>query len=73
MITLHDVYERDSDEVKAAVLAFGALHVARAGSPDSEPDWKQAEKHFTLVIEEIMGAGAHPSVGTMDGRIRLVL
>ncbi|MCX5250327.1 hypothetical protein OG895_34825 [Streptomyces sp. NBC_00201] len=58
MITLHDVYEQGSDAVKAAVLAFGDRHRPRDASPDAEPDWKRAEKHFTSLIEVIMGTAA---------------
>ncbi|MGW5931896.1 hypothetical protein ACWF2L_37515 [Streptomyces anulatus] len=51
MISLHEVHKYGSDAVKAAVLAFGARH-----RPDgAEPDWKRAEKHFTYLIEIIMG------------------
>lgn len=54
MITLHEVYERGSVSVKAAVLSFGARHLHDAAS-GPEPDWKTAERHFTCLIERIMG------------------
>lgn len=55
MITLHDVYEQGGEAVKAAVRAFGARHPAD-GSVAAEPDWESAERHFTSLIETIMGA-----------------
>ncbi|MFI6864346.1 hypothetical protein ACIBKZ_31385 [Streptomyces sp. NPDC050421] len=59
MITLHEVHEKGSEAVKAAVLAFGARHpFGNAG-----PDWKWAEKHFTYLIEAIMGPATPPQVG----------
>ncbi|MGW6605210.1 hypothetical protein [Streptomyces sp. NPDC055036] len=58
MITLHDVYKQGSETVESAVLAFGARHPLNAAAPDAEPDWKWAEKHFTRLIEVIMGTAA---------------
>lgn len=55
MISLHEVFEQGTDAVKAAVLAFGTRHPPQAARPDAEPDWKQAERHFTHLIETIMG------------------
>ncbi|MEU5958774.1 hypothetical protein [Streptomyces sp. NPDC047525] len=67
MITLHEVYEQGSDTVKAAVTAFGARHPLRRGDgPNPEPDWKWAEKHFTYLIESIMGPAAPPQFGDTD-------
>ncbi|WP_328876008.1 hypothetical protein OHT76_41305 [Streptomyces sp. NBC_00287] len=63
MISLHDVYEQGSDAVKAAVHAFGARHRPQGAGPDAEPDWKWAEKHFTYLIEAIMGTAAAPQTG----------
>ncbi|MFD7875887.1 hypothetical protein ACFV5G_17595 [Streptomyces sp. NPDC059766] len=60
MISLHDVYVQGSDAVKAAVITFGTRHPANHGDPISEPDWKQAEKHFTYLIEDIMGTAVPP-------------
>ncbi|MCW8382433.1 hypothetical protein [Streptomyces justiciae] len=59
MITLHEAYEQGSDDVKAAIQAFGASHpstVPTPGATPPEPDWKTAEKHFTQLTEVIMGA-----------------
>ncbi|MEU6655957.1 hypothetical protein ABZ904_43025 [Streptomyces sp. NPDC046900] len=58
MISLHEVFERGTDAVKSAVLAFGARHLPDAVGLNTEPDWKQAEKHFTQLIEVIMGSAA---------------
>ena len=58
MITLHQVFEQGTEAVKDAVLAFGARHPLAASPADSEPDWKTAEKHFTHLIEVIMGTTA---------------
>ncbi|GGQ49839.1 hypothetical protein ACFFKE_08680 [Streptomyces mutabilis] len=69
MITLYDVYEEGSDAVKDAVLAFGARHPSIGGA-DAEPDWKTAEKHFTQVIETIMGSASPLSPGSTDGAVR---
>ncbi|MDG9709597.1 hypothetical protein [Streptomyces sp. DH10] len=69
MITLHDVFEQGSDTVKAAVLAFGTRHPVAPGGLVTEPDWKQAEKHFTLVIETIMGSATPPPPGSTDGAV----
>ena len=63
MITLHDVHEQGSDAVKAAVLAFGARHRPDGAGPDAEPDWKWAERHFTHLIETIMGTAVPPKAG----------
>ncbi|MBL1112766.1 hypothetical protein JK364_10210 [Streptomyces sp. 110] len=60
MITLHDVHKQGSEAVKAAVLAFGARHPRNDAAPDAEPDWDQAERHFTRLIETIMGGVALP-------------
>ncbi|MER5517442.1 pentapeptide repeat-containing protein [Streptomyces sp. NPDC002763] len=60
MITLHDVYKQGSGAVKTAVLAFGARHPLNDAAPDAEPDWDQAEQHFTRLIETIMGAAVPP-------------
>ncbi|MFI2764287.1 hypothetical protein ACH5A3_36460 [Streptomyces echinatus] len=65
MITLHEVYEQGSDDVKAAVRSFGARHLIPGVAPD-EPDWKRAEQHFTYLIEVIMGAAAPLPAGTTD-------
>ncbi|TWV41873.1 hypothetical protein FRZ03_20535 [Streptomyces misionensis] len=70
MITLHDVFQRGNDRVKAAVMAFGARHPISLADPESEPDWKKAEKHFTYLIEMIMGSAALPSPGSADGPVR---
>jgi hypothetical protein len=70
LITLHDVYERGNDTVKAAVLAFGARHPVRSDSPDAGADWKKAERHFTHVIETIMGSAAPPPPQSMEGPVR---
>ncbi|MFF0398882.1 DUF6313 family protein [Streptomyces sp. NPDC005248] len=56
VITLHEVHEQGSEAVKAAVLAFGARHPLNGLS--AEPDWGWAEKHFTSLIETIMGTAA---------------
>ncbi|MEU1408486.1 hypothetical protein ABZ471_40395 [Streptomyces sp. NPDC005728] len=58
MITLHDAYKEGSEAVKAAVLSFGARHPLNGS--DAEPDWKRAERHFTYLIEDIMGTAAPP-------------
>jgi hypothetical protein len=58
VITLHEVHKQDSGDVKAAVVAFGARHPFDGAGPDAEPDWKWAEKHFTRLIEVIMGTAA---------------
>ncbi|MFE2993219.1 hypothetical protein [Streptomyces sp. NPDC059262] len=58
MISLHDVYEQGNGAVKEAVLAFGARHPLEPATANPEPDWKRAEKHFTHLIEVIMGAAA---------------
>ncbi|MET7683735.1 hypothetical protein [Streptomyces sp. NPDC005423] len=63
MITLHEVHEQGSEAVKAAVLAFGARHLRDGAGPDTEPDWKRAEKHFTYLIETIMGLATPPKTG----------
>lgn len=60
VITLHDVYKQGSGAVKTAVLAFGARHPLNDAAPDAEPDWDQAEQHFTRLIETIMGAAVPP-------------
>ncbi|PKV82852.1 hypothetical protein [Streptomyces sp. TLI_146] len=70
MITLHDVYEQGNDAVKAAVQSFGARHSRSPGVPDIEPDWKEAERHFTNIIETIMGSAAPPPPGSADGPVR---
>lgn len=64
MITLHDVHEKGSDAVKAAVLAFGARHRPDGAGPDAEPDWSWAERHFTHLVETIMGTASPTSTGT---------
>ncbi|WP_030019386.1 hypothetical protein [Streptomyces monomycini] len=65
MITLHDLYEQDDQgAVREAVVAFGARHLLRSGEPDAGPDWKWAERHFTCLIETIMGAAAPPAPGS---------
>ncbi|WP_329583109.1 hypothetical protein [Streptomyces sp. NBC_01361] len=58
MITLHDLYEEGNDRLTEAVQAFGARHPLRPDQPDAEPDWAQAEKHFTRLIEVLMGEAA---------------
>lgn len=63
MITLHEVHEQGADEVKRAVLAFGARHRLNADGQDTAPDWKWAELHFTQLIEVIMGAATPPEPG----------
>ena len=63
MITLHEVHEQGSEAVKAAVLAFGTRHPLDRAAPDAEPDWGQAEKHFTHLIEAIMGTAVPPQTG----------
>lgn len=63
MISLHDAYEVGSDAVRRAILAFGARHLPEGAGPNAEPDWKRAEKHFTHLIETIMGT-AVPSQAT---------
>lgn len=64
MITLHEVYKQGSDAVKAAVLAFGARHPTDGGAADAEPDWKAAERHFTHLIEVIMGTATPLQTGS---------
>ncbi|MFD5814796.1 hypothetical protein [Streptomyces sp. NPDC127038] len=66
MITLHEVYEQGSDAVKAAVRSFGSRHPVAGAAPDAEPDWKKAERHFTHLIEVIMGTTAPPLTGAAD-------
>ncbi|MCX4429879.1 MULTISPECIES: hypothetical protein [Streptomyces] len=66
MITLHEVHKRDGEDVKAAVLAFGARHPFDGARPDAEPDWKWAEKHFTRLIEVIMGTAALAQTRSTD-------
>ncbi|MFJ9417846.1 hypothetical protein ACIRPT_27360 [Streptomyces sp. NPDC101227] len=56
MITLHDVHEQGGEAVKAAVLAFGARHLKAS----AETNWDEAEKHFTHLIEAIMGTAPLP-------------
>ncbi|MFE6838575.1 hypothetical protein ACFVFI_27515 [Streptomyces sp. NPDC057705] len=56
MISLHDLYEEGTEAVKEAVRSFGARHPLTVGG--AEPDWKVAEKHFTHLIEVIMGTAA---------------
>lgn len=56
MISLHDLYEEGTEAVKEAVQSFGARHSLAFGR--AEPDWKVAEKHFTHLIEVIMGTAA---------------
>ncbi|WP_225823868.1 hypothetical protein [Streptomyces naphthomycinicus] len=70
MITLHDVFQQGNDRVRAAVLAFGTRHPADFASPDSEPNWKKAEKHFTHIIEMIMGSAVLPPPDSADGPVR---
>ncbi|MFJ6901910.1 hypothetical protein [Streptomyces hokutonensis] len=60
MISLHEVHEQGGETVKAAVLAFGARHGDASGPV---PRWEQAEKHFTYLIETIMGTAAPPQTG----------
>lgn len=69
MITLHEVHEQGSEAVKAAVLAFGASHPVDGVEPDAEPNWKWAEKHFTYLIEVIMGTATPPQTGA-TGAVR---
>ncbi|GAA3543593.1 hypothetical protein [Streptomyces osmaniensis] len=70
MITLYDVYKQGSDAVKAAVVAFGARHPSSSDGTVTEPDWGQAEKHFTAVIETVMPAVTPSTNGTAEGRVR---
>ncbi|MFF3257866.1 hypothetical protein ACFYWO_01675 [Streptomyces sp. NPDC002932] len=56
MITLHDVHKQGSESVKTAVLMFGARHPLNNTIRDAGTDWDQAEQHFTLLAETIMGA-----------------
>ncbi|MCX4461406.1 hypothetical protein OOK58_01670 [Streptomyces sp. NBC_01728] len=63
MISLHDVFKEGTEAVKAAVLAFGARHLNDLRSGHAEPNWKHAEKHFTYLIEGIMGAAAPQQPG----------
>ncbi|MFE6808614.1 hypothetical protein ACFVEN_44225 [Streptomyces sp. NPDC057681] len=71
MITLHDLHEEGNDRVADAVLAFGARHPLKPGQPDAEPDWARAEKHFTRLIEVIMGEAAPPPRDdSWDGLVR---
>ncbi|MFE2671066.1 hypothetical protein [Streptomyces mirabilis] len=63
MISLHGVYEQGTDAVKAAIRAFGARHLLDAAGPNAEPNWKQAERHFTYLIEDIMGGAAPQQPG----------
>ncbi|MFJ8770152.1 hypothetical protein [Streptomyces clavifer] len=70
MITLHDVYEQGNDAVKEAVRAFGARHPLTTDTSATEPDWKAAEKHFTHLIEVIMGTAA-PAQPDTSAMIRL--
>ena len=63
MITLHEVHEQGSEAVKTAVLAFGARHPLDGSGSDADPDWKWAEKHFTQLIETIMGTATPPQTG----------
>ncbi|WP_331724034.1 hypothetical protein [Streptomyces sp. NBC_00005] len=58
MITLHEVYEQGTETVKEAVRSFGTRHPLGPATADAEPDWKLAERHFTSVIEVIMGTAA---------------
>jgi hypothetical protein len=66
VITLHEVYEQGSNNVKAAVRSFGARHPVSGVVPDAEPNWKEAERHFTQLIEVIMGNAAPLPTGTAD-------
>ncbi|MFC9498397.1 hypothetical protein [Streptomyces sp. NPDC056982] len=71
MITLHDLHEEGNDRVKDAVLAFGARHPLKPDQPDTEPDWAHAERHFTYLIEVIMGEAAPPQLDdSRDGIVR---
>ncbi|MFI1840378.1 hypothetical protein [Streptomyces olivaceoviridis] len=71
MITLHDLYKEGNDGVKEAVQAFGARHPLKPDQPDAEPDWARAEKHFTRLIEVLMGEAApSPLSKSRDGRVR---
>ncbi|WP_329612547.1 hypothetical protein OG244_03945 [Streptomyces brevispora] len=67
MITLHDVHKQGSEAVKTAVLAFGARHPLNNAVRDARPDWDQAEQHFTLLIETIMGTASpqHSAAATV--------
>lgn len=59
MITLHEAFIQGSNQLKAAILAFGAVHPTPGPAPvdaQPEPDWKTAEKHFIQLTEIIMGA-----------------
>lgn len=60
MITLHDVYKQGGEATRTAVLAFGARHPLDGDTPNAEPDWNRAERHFTRLIETIMGAATPP-------------
>ncbi|WP_405964245.1 hypothetical protein OG713_26955 [Streptomyces sp. NBC_00723] len=64
MITLHEVHEQGDEAIKAAVLAFGSRHPFNGAGPDAEPNWKWAEKHFTYLIEAIMGMATPSQAGT---------
>ncbi|MFC9534329.1 hypothetical protein ACFT38_27850 [Streptomyces sp. NPDC056975] len=71
MITLHDLHEEGTDGVTDAVLAFGARHPLKPGQSDAEPDWAHAERHFTRLIEVIMGEAAPPQLDdSRDGLVR---
>ncbi|MFF5304852.1 hypothetical protein ACFY5F_36390 [Streptomyces sp. NPDC013161] len=65
MITLHEVYEQGTEPVRQAVQAFGDRHPLTPADANAEPDWKTAEKHFTHLVEVIMGTAAlrqpHPA------------
>ncbi|MFJ3673382.1 hypothetical protein ACIPSE_43725 [Streptomyces sp. NPDC090106] len=72
MITLHDAYDRGSDDLKAAIRAFAARHPSAgtsASGTEPEPDWKTAEKHFIQLTEVIMGA-AIPEQPDRNGIVR---
>ncbi|MEE1812888.1 hypothetical protein [Streptomyces sp. BE133] len=68
MITLHAVHKLGSEAVKTAVLAFGARHPLNNAVRDAGPDWDQAEQHFTLLIETIIGAA--PSQDSAAATVR---
>lgn len=63
MISLHDVYEQGNEAVREAVRAFGDRHPTAL---DAEPDWKTTERHFTHLIEVIMGTAASPQTDPTD-------
>ncbi|MFD5430373.1 hypothetical protein, partial [Streptomyces sp. NPDC127084] len=51
-------YEQGTETVRQAIQAFGDRHPLTPADANADPDWKIAEKHFTHLVEVIMGTAA---------------